>query len=413
MTTLISVPPPAPSEPEPLPRPRRLGPRDVVRLGGHGMRTRPLRAVLSALGIAIGIAAMISVVSIPASSAQALRDEIAALGPNLLTAAPGQTFGGDTAKLPETAVPMVRRIGPVTAASGVGALDATVRRTDRVPEQDTSGLAVFAATPELLGTLRGSVHSGRFLDAVTERYPTVVLGAVAATRLGIDRVDPAAPPQVWIGGQWFTVIGILDRMPLAPEIERSVLVGWPVAKERLGFTGHPSIIYVRAVDSEVEAVRGVLGRTINPQQPNEVQVALPSEALAAQRLADSSYNALFLALGGVALLVGGVGVANTMVIAVLERRREIGLRRALGATRRQIRGQFLAESVLLSSLGGIVGVLIGVGVTAGYALTKQWPAVFPPVALIGGVLVAAVVGALAGAYPAMRAARLTPTEALA
>jgi putative ABC transport system permease protein len=248
---------------------------------------------------------------------------------------------------------------------------------------------------------------------VSERFPTVVLGAEAATRLGIDRVTPGAARQVWIGGQWFTVIGILDKMPLAPEIERSALVGWTAAKDRLGFTGHPGVIYVRAESDQVEAVRGVLAHTIGPERPNEVQVALPSEALAAQRLADSSYNALFLALGGVALLVGGVGVANTMVIAVLERRREIGLRRALGATRRQVRGQFLTESVLLSMLGGIVGVLVGVAVTAGYALSKHWPAVFPPVALLGGVGVAALVGALAGMYPAMRAARLAPTEALA
>jgi len=412
MSTLIEVPQPA-HAPEPLPRPKRLGPRDVLRLGGHGMRTRPLRAVLSALGIAIGIAAMISVVSIPASSAQALREEIAALGPNLLMAAPGRTFGGDAAELPESAVPMVRRIGPVTSATGIGTVNATVRRNDRVPESETSGLAVFAANPDLLTTLRGTVHSGRFLDGVTEKFPTVVLGAEAATRLGIESITPGQSRQVWIAGQWFTVIGILDKMPLSPEIERSVLVGWSVAKERLGFTGHPSAVYVRAEDDQVESVRGVLGRTINPEKPNEVQVALPSEALKAKRLADSSYNALFLALGGVALLVGGVGVANTMVIAVLERRREIGLRRALGATRRQVRGQFVAESVLLSSLGGIVGVLVGVGVTAGYALTKQWPAIFPPQALLGGVGVAALVGALAGMYPAMRAARLAPTEALA
>jgi putative ABC transport system permease protein len=402
-----------PAEREPLPRPRRLGPRDVLRLGGHGMRTRPLRAVLSALGIAIGIAAMIAVVSIPASSAQALRNEIAALGPNLLTAGPGQTFGGDDAELPESTVAMVRRIAPVTAVSAIGTVSATVRRTDRIASRETGGLSVYAANSDLLTTLRGTVHSGRFLDGVNEKFPTVVLGAVAATRLGIDRVEPGSPRQVWIGGQWFTVIGILDTMPLAPEIERSVLVGWTAAMQRLAFTGHPGRVYVRAEDDQVEAVRGVLARTISPEKPNEVQVALPSEALTAQRLADSSYNALFLALGGVALLVGGVGVANTMVIAVLERRREIGLRRALGATRRQVRGQFLAESVLLSSLGGLVGVLVGVGVTAAYALSKGWPAVFPPVALLGGVGVAALVGALAGMYPAMRAARLAPTEALA
>jgi putative ABC transport system permease protein len=391
-----------------LPRPRRLGPGEVARLGAHGMRTRPLRAILSALGIGIGIAAMVAVVSIPASSQQALREQLAALGTNLLTAAPGQTIMGEEASLPETAVPMVSRVGPVTGASATGAVDTTVRRTDRIDENDTSGISVAAARTDLLRLLRGSLHDGKFLDRVTENFPAVVLGSVAATRLGIERVGG----QVWLGKRWFTVVGILNAMPLSPEIERAALIGWPVA-EAIGFDGHPTTVYVRVEDSQVENVRAVLGATINPEAPLEVQVSRPSDALEAQRLTETSFSALFLGLGGVALLVGGVGVANTMVISVLERRREIGLRRALGASRRQVRGQFLAESVLLSLLGGIVGVLVGVGVTAGYALARDWPAVFPPVALLGGVGVAAVVGALAGAYPAMRAARLSPTEALA
>ncbi|TCO58168.1 ABC transporter permease [Actinocrispum wychmicini] len=409
MTALMDKPP----EAQPLPSPYRLGSGDMLRLGAHGMRTRPLRAVLSALGIAIGIAAMIAVVSIPASSSKALSDKLAALGPNLLTIAPGMTFGGDNATLPTSAVPMIKRIGPVTGAAATGKTGATVRRNDKVDATETSGLAVFAAEPDLLGVLNATIHSGKWLDQVTSRYPTVVLGSVAATRLGISQLDPARPTQVWIGGQWFTVVGILDAMPLAPEIERSVLVGWQAAKDRLGFAGNPGTVYVRAKDTKVESVRSVLAATANPEQPNEVDVRLPSEALKAQRMAEQSYSALFLALGGVALLVGGVGVANTMVISVLERRREIGLRRALGATRRQIRGQFLAESVLLSGLGGLVGVVLGIGVTAIYALSQHWPAVLPPEALIGGVAISAVVGAVAGAYPAMRAARLTPTEALA
>lgn len=368
---------------------------------------------MSALGIAIGVAAMIAVISIPASSNKALADQIAALGPNLLVTKPGQTLFAEPAKLPETSVGMAGRIGPVTGASATGSVKSTVRRNDQIDAGETSGLAVLTTKPDLLGVLNGTLHSGKFIDAASAKFPAVVLGSVAATRLGIDHIDPAHPPQVWIEGQWFTVIGILNAMPLAPEVERAVLVGWDVAKEKLGFDGHPTTLYVRAQDAKVQDVRDILAATVNPHHPEEVQVSLPSEALAAQKLVDESYSALFLALGGVALLVGGVGVANTMVISVLERRREIGLRRALGATRRQIRGQFLAESVLLSGLGGIVGVVIGIAVTAGYSLSQNWPAVLPPLALVGGVGISALVGAIAGAYPAMRAARLPPTSALA
>jgi putative ABC transport system permease protein len=391
-----------------LPEPARLKPPDVVALGAHGMRTRPVRAVLSALGIAIGVAAMVAVLAIPASGAQALHDRLAALGPNLLTAGPGQTLFGANATLPDDAVAMARRVGPVRAAAGTGTTSASVRRSDKIAPDETSGLAVYAARPDLLGVLDGKVRAGAFLAAGNQNYPVTVLGS-----LGIDHIDPARPPQVLIGTQWFTVVGILAPMPLAPEIERSALVGWDVAKRLLEFDGHPSTVYVRAEESQVDSVRTVLAATLNPQAPNEVEVRRPSDALAAQKLTDTTYSALFLGLGGVALLVGGVGVANTMVISVLERRREIGLRRALGATKRQIRGQFLAESVLLSGLGGLAGVLAGVLVTSGYALSQGWPAVLPTGALAGGVGVAALVGAVAGAYPAVRAARLAPTRALA
>ncbi|MEC3981165.1 ABC transporter permease [Amycolatopsis sp. H20-H5] len=411
MSAPVLVPPPsAPGKP---PSPARLGLRDVLSLGAHGMRTRPMRAVLSALGIGIGIAAMVAVLAIPASGAQALHDKLAALGTNLLAAGPGQTLFGKDAKLPESAVPMAKRIGPVTAASAVGATGQTVRRNDKIDQGETSGLAVYAATPDLLGVVGGALRDGTFLNQANGKFPVTVLGAQAAARLGIDRIDPAHPRQVWIGNQWFTVVGVLGPMPLAPEIERSVLVGWDAAKQLLGFDGHPQTVYVRAQESQVDSVRQVLAQTLSPSAANEVEVRRPSDALAAQKITEDTYSALFLGLGGVALLVGGVGVANTMVISVLERRREIGLRRALGATKRQIRGQFLAESVLLSGLGGLAGVLVGVLVTAAYALSQGWPAVLPVGALLGGVGVAALVGAVAGAYPAMRAARLPPTQALA
>ncbi|WP_432873067.1 ABC transporter permease [Microbispora rosea] len=389
--------------------PARLGPSDVLRTGAAGLRTRPARVVLSALGIAIGIATMIAVLGISSSSREQLLRQLDRLGTNLLTVAPGQTVFGEEAKLPVEALGMVRRIGPVRTASATGTVDTTIRRTDRIPKAVTGGIAVQAATADLLTTLEGRVVKGAWLNAATETRPAVVLGAKAAERLGITRTGV----QVWMGERWFTVVGVLGAMPLAPEIERSALVGFPAAEKYLGFDGHPTTVYERSAEEAVEAVRAVLPRTVNPENPEEVTVSRPSDALAARAAAASAFTNLLLGLGAVALLVGGVGVANTMVISVLERRKEIGLRRSLGATRGQVRLQFLAESLLLSALGGIAGAALGGLATAGYALSRGWPPVVPPWAFAGAVGATLVIGTLAGLYPAMRAARLSPTVALA
>jgi putative ABC transport system permease protein len=392
-----------------LPAPARLHSGDLVSTGLSGLRARPLRAALSALGIAIGIAAMVSVLGISAVSRAGLLTQIHQLGTNLLTAAPGRTLFGESAELPAESVAMTSRIPGVTSASAVGTVSgATVRRTDKIDPQQTGGIAVSAARLDLLTALDGRVRSGAYLNPATARYPSVVLGAVAADRLGIDQ----AGRSVYIAGRWFTVTGVLSSLPLAPEIDRSALVGWEMAT-RLGFDGHPTTIYERSTDSAVPSVSNVLAATVDPQHPEEVDVSRPSDALTAQLATKSAFNALFLGLGAVALLVGGVGVANIMVISVLERRQEIGLRRALGATRRQIRLQFLTESVALSLLGGVAGVILGVATSLSYATYRGWPLVLPAEALTGGVAAAILVGAAAGVYPARRAARLTPTQALA
>ncbi|WP_433116246.1 ABC transporter permease [Micromonospora sp. CA-246542] len=391
--------------------PARMGPGDVLRVGGVGLRTRPLRAFLSALGIAIGIAAMIAVVGISSSSRAELDRALDALGTNLLTVEPGNTLFGADAQLPEESVAMIGRIGPVTEVSATGQVsDAKVYRSDRIPAAETGGIATRAARLDLLGTVGAEVTSGTWLNEATARYPAVVLGATAADRLGVGEADPQV--QVWLGGRWFTVVGVLAAVPLAPELDTSALVGWSAATDYLGFDGHPSTVYTRAEESQVEAVRSVLGATANPEAPNEVEVSRPSDALAAAEATDAAFTGLLLGLGAVALLVGGVGVANTMVISVLERRAEIGLRRSLGATRGQVRTQFLAESLLLSALGGFGGVLLGILVTTGYALSQDWPTVVPAWAMLGGVGATLVIGGFAGLYPAVRAARLSPTEAL-
>ncbi|MER7048479.1 ABC transporter permease [Streptomyces jumonjinensis] len=393
------------------PRPARMKPADVMRVGGSGLRSRPMRVFLSALGIAIGIAAMVGVVGISTSSTEDLNRRLAALGTNLLTVTPGQDFGGGTAHLPVESVRMIGDIPAVESVSALGKTDAKVYRNDYIPQQETGGLTVSAARTDLPESVGAEIVDGRWLNAANSRYPSVVLGPKAAAQLGVHRAG--ADVRVWLGGQWFTVVGLLAPNELIPSLDSAALVGWSAAERELDFDGYPTTIYTRARESAVEDVQAILGATASPENPSEANVSRPSDALAAKQATDDALSGLLLGLGGVALLVGGVGVANTMVISVLERRSEIGLRRSLGATRGQVRTQFLAEALLLSALGGLGGVLLGIGVTTGYAAYQGWPAVVPAWAMAGGVGATLVIGGLAGFYPAVRAARLPPTEALA
>ncbi|MBO0694137.1 MAG: ABC transporter permease [Acidimicrobiaceae bacterium] len=389
---------------------RRLGPRDWARLASVGLRTRRLRAALSALGIAIGVGAIVAVLGLSSSSQAALLDEISRLGTNLLTVTNGQTLTGDTAELSTSAPGMIGRIGPVYDVQDTGSTSANAYRSPYVPSIDTNALSVVASSVGLPGVVGTSVAQGVYLNAATASQPVAVLGAAAAQRLGIDRVYPGE--RIWVGNQWFYLAGILKPAVLTPDIDSSVLVGFPAAEKYLGFDGHPSTIYLRAATDQVNAVDSVLANTANPQSPNEVNVSQPSAALVAQADAKGALNSLFLGLGAVSLLVGAVGVGNVMLIGVLERRSEIGLRRALGATRGHVRLQFLSEAVLLALLGGAVGIGLGALSTAIYASTNGETVVIPTEAWAGGFAAAMVIGALAGLLPALRAARMSPTQAL-
>lgn len=392
----------------------RLLAADVARVASVGLRTRRLRAALSALGVAIGIAAMVAVLGISQSSKAGLVAELNELGTNLLTVSPGQTFLGSSAQLPEAADRAVRNLPSVLSVAAVTTVsNATVRRNPFIEPAETSGITVCAADPQLLDTLGGNVTRGHFLDAANERYPLVVLGVIAARRLGVDRLAVGGRPvQVYLDGAWFTVAGILGPQPLAPEIERAALIGYPIAKRLFNTTRHATMLYVRADPERVREASSLLGAAADPENPEQTQVSRPSSALQARADAQSTLTSVFLGLGAVALLVGGVGIANVMVISVLERRPEIGLRRALGARAVHIGVQFLGESVLLSFIGGVCGIAIGAAATAGYASSQGWIVVVPVLAVGGGVALALVLGALAGLYPAVRAARLAPAAAL-
>jgi putative ABC transport system permease protein len=387
-----------------------LSRRDLVRVGSLGLRSRRVRAGLSALGISIGIAAIVGVLGISQSSKSGLLNELGQLG-NLITAQPGSTAFGQQTELPTTAEGMVSRIAPVTNVAEIAGLQNTyVYRNSFVPAIDTLGISLTATDSALPATLGATLAHGTFLNAATAHYPAAVLGAEAANLLGINNL--ANPTQVWIGGHWFTVVGILNPVELVTQMDSMAFIGFPIAEKYFNFDGHPTGLYLRSVPSQVNAVAAVLPDTVNPANPSAVAVTFPSDILKAEVAARGAYNGLFLALGAVALLVGGVGIANVMVISVLERRSEIGLRRALGASRRHIAEQFLTEALLLSVLGGVAGTVIGVVATSAYAVSQHWSVQIPALAVYGGIGAALAIGAIAGLYPSVRAARLSPTEAL-
>ncbi|MCX4395522.1 ABC transporter permease [Streptomyces sp. NBC_00053] len=389
-------------------RPARLSPRDILRVGAVGLRARRARVVLSALGIAIGIATMVAVVGLSESSRADLMARLDRLGTNLLTAEAGQDATGQRIRLPENAVAMVERIGPVRHATATADIDARIRRSDVVPEERTAGVTAQAARIDLLSTLGGRVAKGSWLNPAGERLPVTVLGSVAAERLGITRTGET----IMMNDTRVVVVGILQPLELVPTLDRVAMVGFPAAERHFGFDGHPTTVFERSTDASVEDVRAVLARTISPGSEGGIRVSRPSDALAAKAATDEGLTSLMLGLGAVALLVGGVGVANTMVISVLERRQEIGLRRSLGATRGAVRLQFLTESLLLSALGGATGALLGAAATYGFARVQGWTAVVPPWSLAGGLAATLLIGVVAGLYPAIRASRLHPTVAL-
>jgi putative ABC transport system permease protein len=398
----------------------RLSPRDWLRVASVGLRVRPLRAALSGLGIAIGTAAIVSILGLSASSQAGLLAEIDRLGTNMLTVEAGQSLTGQETQLPLEAPGRITLLDNVQVLAHTGLMkNEKVYRNSVIPVAESGGLQVRASSLNLPGVLGTGIARGAWLNAGTAHEPVAVLGVIAAERLGIDRAYP--DQRIWLGGQWFTVAGILKPSPLATDIDTSALVGYPAAQKYLGYisidrgeqrAGPPSAIYVRVATGHEASVQALLTPTANPEAPNQVNVSQPSDVLTARAAAAGAFDSLFLGLGIVALIVGAVGVANIMIISVLERRSEIGLRRALGATKQQIRTQFLTESILLAVLGGIVGVLVGIAATAIYASTKHWAVVIPVEAWSGGIGSAILIGALAGLMPAIRASRLPPTVAL-
>ena len=399
-----------PNDIKDMPLTSKMGLWDTLQVGSSGLRTRRVRAALSVVGITIGIAALVGILGLSQSGSADLQKNLDALGTNLLTIQAADGFRAEQASLSWDAAGMIKRITPVYEVSATTRIPGGVFSNDLIQDGRTKGITIVAADLNLLQAQRGDLKSGKFLDTVTSQFPFVVLGSIAAERLGVR--DATGKQKVWLKKEWFTVIGILEPLPLAADLDRSAIIGYPAAEKFLEIDEPPEIIYVRAYPEHIRDVRSIMAATVSPENPEEVQVGRASDVLEARIAASDAFLNLFIGLGAVALLVGTIGIANVMVIAVIERRNEIGLRRALGATKFHIASQFLTESLLLSTLGGITGVIMGMLVTAGYAVFREWSIVIPVYAISGGILCSILIGGIAGFYPAMRAANVSPTEAL-
>lgn len=384
---------------------------DLLRTAWLGVASRPQRTALASLGVALGIASLTALTGAAASNQAQLLADLDRMGANLaiVTATPGPD--DVPVPLPHTAPERIQRVDGV---ADVGVFetapeDVHVYRTDLVPATETNGLQVAVARPDVLRAIEATLASGRWFDDATRALPVTVLGRTAADRLGITTPGD----RVWIGGHWYGVIGILDSAGLATEIDTAAILGDRWVRNSFDATdvGDLSAIYVRAEPGRIDQIADTLPSAASPGSPF-VTVNTLTELADARTTADDSLNTLGFALAGIALLVGAVGIANTMVVTVLERRGEIGLRRSLGARSVHIAVQFLTEAATLALIGGVAGLALGATAATIVAAVSRQPVVIPAEVAAVSPGIAVLVGALAGLAPALRAARLSPTLAL-
>ena len=388
----------------------KLRTRDLFFVAVYGVKARKGRAALTSIGIGIGIAAIVAVSGIAASGSADLLSTLESLGTNLVKASPQAGFFGTQEELPEGVIGMVERIGPVEEVTSTTQTDLLVRRSNFISEFEGGGISTIVTSSELLNVIGGKLSEGRFITDGLSDLPVTVLGSVTAKRLGITNLSK--PTKILIDDEWFGVIGIVEELKIHPDLDRSVFIGYGAAKKLFDINEEPTTIYLRANPTFIEDVVEVIAPSMNPENPDQVEVSRPSDALEAQQAVEASFTNLLLGLGSVALLVGGVAIANVMVMSVLERRMEIGVRRSIGATRREIRYQFLLESVVLSGIGGLVGVMLGSLITLAYTNYTNIVFSIPVWQILGAGLLALLIGALSGVYPAIKASKIQPAEAV-
>ena len=397
----------------------RLTVRDLISESFAGLSARPARSALTVLGTVLGITALVATLGVSRTAGNQIVARFDSLAATEVLVEPNNLGGGGATRsstLPWDSETRLNRLNGVLAAGTLTEVDVKGALTSTTSVQDPSAntefaIPVRAASPGLFAAVRTRLRTGRVFDLGHDvrKDRVAVIGPAVAEQLGLNRVDQQ--PALFVGDRLFVVIGIIDDVARQPDLLDSIIIPNGTAQREYDLVA-PLLVEVDTAVGAATLISRQAPRTLDPDDPSRLRATTAGEPKRVKDEVQSDVNGLFLILGVVSLLVGAIGIANVTLVSVLERIGEIGLRRALGAGRRHIAAQFLAESTVLGLLGGAVGASLGVLVTVAISASKQWTPVMDARLPILAPFLGATVGLLAGLYPALRAASLQPVDAL-